>query len=173
MKLFATDTGTKQLVIPAGAGTEPFGCVLLNLGICVGGAHSPDSYVLPSAAPYIVNSSAGWTASLDMTSQVVLALGSQTLEVKLWYENGTCGSSAPADGRLIATTTIVLGGLLNILGNHSGVLTPSLAANPGFVAPNASRTICMSLTANPSLLSALVTLTLNNGANTWIQGPFQ
>jgi hypothetical protein len=170
-QLFPTDSGTKQLITSAGSGAEPFGCLLLNLVICVGG-HAPDSYVLPSTATYLVTSSTGWTASLDLTSQVLVALGAQTLEVKVWYENGACGVTAPTDGRLIASANIVLGGLVTVLGNHSGVFTPSLTANPGFVAPNASRTICMSMTANPSLASALVTLTLNNGANTWIKGPF-
>lgn len=172
--LFPNVSGSNHQLIPStGTGDETFGCLLLNaLGLlCIGG-DAPDSYVLQSTNQYTVYSSAGWTGSVRVTREGLLSLGTQQLDITLWYENGACVGPAPSDGRRIGTDSIVVGSLLGI-GTTTAVAPLDFIPHGAFAAPGAPRTICMSIAANPSLAGLLVTLDVNNGAETWIEGSFQ
>lgn len=171
--LFPNESSPFRLIEATGAGEETFGCLLLNaLGLlCIGG-NAPNSYLLESSSQYVVYSNSGWSGSIRVTREGLLSLGTQQLDIALWYENGACVGPAPSDGRRIGTETVVVGTLLGV-GTTTAVDTLGFVPHGGFVPPGVPRTICMSITANPSLAGLLVTLNVNNGSDTWIEGPFQ
>ena len=172
----ANDPSQKQLITGGATGYQQFGCLLVAVTVCLDLA--PDSYTLPSTGTYFVPTNQGWRTQIDYTAFGLLQLlEGRTFTFTAWYvaPGQACGSlPSSGSGQRIASVSVSGSVLLGLVSGGRGQALLQMTGDPGFVAPTGPQTVCVQMAMQgEGLLSAVSYLAVENGALSWIEGPFE